>query len=167
MQVTTKNDLQPGDILIQGGGGFISKAIKFFTKSKYSHVMIVWDYGFVVDATWPEGVRIRELSKVKKAADVFRLYRNLTNFELYRLNQAIGFYIGHNYDIPQFFGYLLFGFKGPNKWNSPSNMICSELIDRVYHEALKIDLLENIDKGDATPKQLSESPFLRKVGEIS
>jgi uncharacterized protein YycO len=63
-----EKNLKPGDILHCSGSRTISKLIKFFTKSKFSHTALyleIWGQPYVIDAQ-KDGVNVRPIEDWKK-----------------------------------------------------------------------------------------------------
>lgn len=131
-----------GDILFQTLESDQSEAIQIATKSPYSHVGVVFirdEKPFVLEAVEPvqftpmniwikRGANRRYVAKRLVKADSILTSENLA--ELLSIGKS---YLGKHYDI-----YLA--------W-SDSSMYCSELVWKLYHEALDLDL--------TTPAKLS------------
>lgn len=155
-----------GDVLLKEGIGFISMAIRSITCSRFSHALLVRDQNEIFDITWPGDGRCRKFSELHSGRFVFYRYRGSFSSDQRRnIDRAMGEFEDAEYDLAQFFGYLLFGFKSPNLWDFPEALVCSELIDRAYLRA-GINLLPKVDPGDATPAQLSRSRFLKRIFEF-
>lgn len=159
--------IETGDILLEKGKGLIPEVIKAYTNSEYSHAALVIDYFeslnkcTIVESSLFKGVEQTYLTNLE-GYDVYRLKGNLDVLEKIRLKKIARGYIGMQYDLSQIFGYLFMGlFKG-NILNTPNEIICSELEDRIYSR-LGYDLMEGVYKGDMTPENLANSPLLRKI----
>lgn len=124
-----------GDILFQTLESDQSQAIQIATKSPYSHVGVVFireDKPFVLEAVepiqfTPMNVWIKRGSNRKYVAKrLVKADSILTNENLTELLTVGKSYLGKHYDI--YFSW------------SDSSMYCSELVWKLYHEALDIDL---------------------------
>ncbi len=61
-----RNNLKSGDVVAWSGKGFKPALIRFFTKSEYTHVGVVWTYRgrvFVIEQIFPEA-RVFPLSEL-------------------------------------------------------------------------------------------------------
>ncbi|MBT1703206.1 YiiX family permuted papain-like enzyme [Chryseosolibacter indicus] len=124
-----------GDIIFQTSKSDQSKAIQLATNSKYSHMGIIYkqeeDY-FVYEAVQP--VKLTALDEWIKRGErnhyVVKRLKNreqlLTSESLKRLKDVGEKFIGKNYDV-----YF--------EW-SDNNIYCSELVWKIYKEALRIEL---------------------------
>lgn len=128
-------DLKEGDILFQETGGEQGKAIKLATKSRYTHVGVVFDYKgelLVLEAVGPvKKTKLKDfinrginkhyvIKRLKNAED------KLTNDNIVKLKEAGDKYLGLPYDI--YFG-----------WQN-DRIYCTELVWKIYKEILGIEL---------------------------
>jgi len=73
---------KPADILACHSNSFISKFIRFLTKSKYSHLAIIINENEIVEADGIVGhIRYRNISDYKNYADVYSC--DLTDEQIY------------------------------------------------------------------------------------
>ena len=126
---------QNGDIIFQTSKSGQSKAIQIATGSKYSHMGIIYKQGdnfFVYEAVQPvkltplnDWINRRENSHyvVKRIKNADKL---LTNDDLTKMKQIGEKYAGKDYDL-----YF--------EW-SDSRIYCSELVWKIYKEALGLEL---------------------------
>lgn len=132
---TSHEDFQNGDIIFQISTSSQSEALQIATKSKYSHVGIIYkqdDQFFVFEAIQP--VKLTPLSEwIKRGTNahfvVKRLkdHRNvLTEDVLNKMKQIGEHYKGKNYDI--YFSW------------SDDQIYCSELVWKIYKEAAGIEI---------------------------
>ena len=126
---------QNGDIIFQTSKSGQSKAIQIATDSKYSHMGIIYKQGdnfFVYEAVQP--VKLTPLNDwinrgenshyvVKRIKNADKL---LTNDDLTKMKQIGEKYAGKDYDL-----YF--------EW-SDSRIYCSELVWKIYKEALGLEL---------------------------
>lgn len=126
---------QNGDIIFQTSKSGQSKAIQIATGSKYSHMGIIYKQGdnfFVYEAVQP--VKLTPLNDwinrgenshyvVKRIKNADKL---LTNDNLTKMKQIGEKYAGKDYDL-----YF--------EW-SDSRIYCSELVWKIYKEALGLEL---------------------------
>ena len=134
-------DFQSGDIIFQTSKSGQSKAIQIATNSKYSHMGIVYKQGsdfFVYEAVQP--VKLTPLSDwIERGENGHFVLKRLKDSKTYLTSenlekmQRIGEkYAGKNYDL-----YF--------EW-SDSKIYCSELVWKIYKEAIDIEIgkLENL-----------------------
>ena len=140
---TESTELQNGDIIFQTSKSGQSKAIQIATGSKYSHMGIVYKQGndfFVYEAVQP--VKLTPLNEwisrgenghyvVKRIKDSENL---LTSETLTKMKQIGEKYTGKDYDL-----YF--------EW-SDSRIYCSELVWKIYKEALGLEIGELEKLGD-------------------
>lgn len=139
--------LQNGDIIFQTSQSLQSNAIQLATKSKYSHMGVIYEIDeqfFVYEAIQP--VRLTKLDEwIKRGVGshfiVKRLkdHEELLTIENQKKLKAVGEkFIGKNYDI--YFDW------------SDDNIYCSELVWKMYKEALGIEIgtLQELKEFDLT-----------------
>lgn len=148
-----KSEIQNGDIIFQTSTSGQSKAIQIATGSKYSHMGIIYKQGngfFVYEAVQP--VKFTPLSewinRGEKAHYVVKRIKNsetlLTPEILAQMKQIGGKYAGKDYDL-----YF--------EW-SDSKIYCSELVWKIYKEAvgLEIGKLEKLGDFNLTNKAVKQ-----------
>ena len=134
---------QNGDIIFQTSKSGQSKAIQIATNSKYSHMGIIYKQGngfFVYEAVQP--VKMTPLNDWIKRGEnshyVVKRIKNsnklLTNDNLTKMRQVGEKYAGKDYDL-----YF--------EW-SDSRIYCSELVWKIYKEALGLEIGELENLGD-------------------
>ncbi len=130
-----KNKIQNGDIIFQTSTSRQSKAIQIATGSKYSHMGIIYKQGndfFVYEAVQP--VKLTQLkdwiNRGEGAHYVVKRIKNsmslLTPETLTKMKQIGAKYAGKDYDL-----YF--------EW-SDSKIYCSELVWKIYKEAVGIEI---------------------------
>jgi len=145
--------LQPGDCVLLGGKGVVSRGIKWFTDSKYSHATLYVGGGknYIIEATLA-GVERNRIQDVLVHAERICIRRipNLTVEEVELMKNKAYSLIYDSYDIPQFISYIpyfLFRKVGINLpflvFNNRQKMVCSELYG-VCALAAGIKLFRNI-----------------------
>lgn len=158
-----KEDLETGDIIFEKGDGIVAWFIKQFTDSKYSHVALLFNYPHVIHAHLLGGVYITHIDNLADF-DVYRIKGGLNEAEKDAIQKKGLEYIDFEYDLLQIFGYLYKAiFKGDNPLNRPDNVICNELIERIYNK-IGITFRPDIELGDTTPETLAESKKLYRPG---
>ena len=131
----SNHQFSDGDIIFQTSKSGQSKAIQIATNSKYSHMGILYDKDgkwLVFEAVQP--VKLTPLDtwirRGKGGHYVVKRLKNadqlLTPSKLALLKQIGKSYMGKNYDL--YFDW------------SDDRMYCSELVWKIYHRALKIDI---------------------------
>lgn len=127
---------QTGDCILLRGESFISKSIRKFTNSEWSHVAIYVGGGKrkTIDASLG-GVRVSTIDKLMQDASAICIRRipNLTVEEAERMKDKAYSMVYQPYDVPQFLSlglYFILSALGINaNWiiaNGRSRYICSE-----------------------------------------
>jgi hypothetical protein len=141
-----------GDIIFHTSTSSQSKAIQLATKSKYSHMGIIYEDGgeyFVYEAVQP--VKLTKLDDWIKRGDkghyVVKRLKNtsvLTKDNIKKMKNIGQRFNGKNYDL--YFGW------------SDERIYCSELVWKIYNEALQVQLgeLQQLKEFDLT------SPLVRE-----
>jgi uncharacterized protein YycO len=131
--------MKTGDILHCSGKRWISRAIKWFTKSKFSHTALfieIWGQPYIIDAQ-RDGVNVRPLDAWKEKYDYdIVVHRSPSELDSVELSKRAMTKVGHTaYDLE---GLLL---RQPWKlitgsWkvkeNEDERMYCSEYVAWVY-----------------------------------
>lgn len=146
---TITDTIQNGDIIFQISRSNQSKAIQLATKSKYSHIGIVYindEKPYVYEAIQP--VTLTPLNEwIKRGEDghyVVKRLKNsdeiLTKSSLSKMKRIGGRFKGKNYDI--YFDW------------SDDSIYCSELVWKIYKEALDIEIgkIEKLSDFDLSNK---------------
>lgn len=119
-----------GIVFESGGKGFISKAIRTITHSKYSHVEFLFENDITFGSREFEGVKMRTLASFNNpeifyfcnpdTRETIEITDELNN-KIWELLEDV---VGESYDYGGIFGYLL------NKPNMHKNnkWFCSELV---------------------------------------
>ncbi len=144
-----KSIIQNGDIIFQTSKSRQSKAIQLATKSKYSHIGIIYKKAnayYVFEAVQP--VKLTKLDKWIKRGEggkyVIKRLKNaktiLTVDKLSKMKKIGNEFMGKNYDL-----YF--------EW-SDKKIYCSELVWKVYKRALGIEIgkLEKLEDFDLSNK---------------
>lgn len=158
--------LRPGDVVLVDGTSKISAAVKFITRSVWSHAAIYVGTGggmtihgepsVLVEADLNDGVIAVPLSKY--ARDNIRICRpvGLDRDECQRVVDFVLDRLGHQYDLRNVLDlmrYLLPEPPVPNRWRrrlltlgsgEPTRAICSTLIAEAFH-AIDYPILPFVD----------------------
>ncbi len=147
IQAYAKDDIQNGDIIFQTSLSAQSKAIQLATKSKYSHMGMIYKNGnnfFVFEAVQP--VKLTPLNqwiaRGQNGKYVIKRLKNadqvLTPTTLAKMKQMGNKFMGKNYDLTF-------------EW-SDDKIYCSELVWKVYKDAtnLEIGQLQKLSDFDLT-----------------
>jgi hypothetical protein len=129
--------LIPGDCILVGGKSIVSRGIKWFTDSKYSHAAIYIGGGknYIIEATMA-GVEKNPISDLLDHAENLCIRRipELTAEDAAEMKNKAYQLLYESYDILQFISYIpYFAFRkfGINLpflvFNKRNKMICSEL----------------------------------------
>ena len=129
--------LQPGDFIFFSGKSFVSRGIKMFTKSKWSHVAMYvgGGKGYIIEAT-AAGVEKNELEPLLRHTDAVAVARipGLTVEDMERMKDKAYSMLGDKYDFWQLITFSLYfsfrkigiiwpGFIGDNA----GQVVCSAL----------------------------------------
>ncbi len=154
----------PGDILLSAvQDGKNSKAIRFVTKSDFSHVAMCSEHGFIVEAVGT-GLRrvnlrrigVRDLSNIS----LMRLGNTTENFQAIASAAAkeVQLYVTRNYWISGALTSIL----NVRKVKNTTSFFCSHLVAHAYQSA-GFDLVADISPENVTPEAISNSPALVEV----
>ncbi|MGL5329086.1 MAG: YiiX/YebB-like N1pC/P60 family cysteine hydrolase [Peptostreptococcaceae bacterium] len=145
-----------GDIFLIKNDTFISKLIRWFTRSQYSHCgLCISDDGIHLWHTeFNMGLRLTHLMYPSDKMEVYRVNVSYDHEKLYDFILAN---IGNKYDFMEIFK-VIFRCK---KAETDSEYICSELIRAAYRH-VGIELVdESINV--CTPKDIAESKYLTRI----
>jgi len=156
-------DLRTGDVLLYRDRKFLSKAIQWFEKCKWSHTSLViniWDTNFTEEAEI-EGLVINKIEDSIKGNEIL-LLRPKFNYDSIELSKQVISMAGkHRYNffkliIVQIIWQVFHIWVGKVDTNDKlRRVICGEFVAYVYH-ILSKDILFK-DWYEATPKSLFES----------
>ncbi|MBK1611807.1 YiiX/YebB-like N1pC/P60 family cysteine hydrolase [Bacillus cereus] len=151
--------MRQGDVVFLQGKSFISKAVRFFDKGKFSHVAIAMSNTHILEADFDTRVAIVPFDKNEfNIIEVIDL--GLNKDERSRVVAMGSKMVGKKYDYMQIIWYMiskLLRLKGKNRFNNPNSYICSELVFAVLEEAgiLEELCIKDGSRGiDMTPNQL-------------
>ena len=143
-------------IALYRGRSWVSKAIRWQTRSVYSHAAWVMGDGSVIEA-WQSGVRhVANLSVAhtpKTVVDLFAIPNMIDHYknhvEKFLLEQ-----LGKSYDYR---GVLRFLSRRQGK--NPDRWFCSELVAEACNQQW-LPLLRRVDSSAVSPGMISYSPYL-------
>lgn len=153
--------IQDGDIIFQNSKSSQSKAIELATKSKYTHMGIIFKKSdgkyYVYEAVQP--VKFTPLKKWIERGNgshfvIKRLNQPITILNKKNLKQEALKYLGKNYDI-----YFEF---------SDEKMYCSELVWKIYKNTLNIEIgkikkLKDFDLSSDKVKSLMQKRYKNHI----
>lgn len=157
--------LQTGDIVLFSGKGLMARAIKHLTKSKYSHVGIVFrvfynagelllaeavDDGFILNR-YP-------IDYITTNCKIGYIFDNLPHDDRTRMRECITRYLCYPYDHSALYHiFCSIVFNDPFRYESSKKLICSESVARAYHSySNNIDLRpDNKGFDETTPQDIS------------
>lgn len=165
--------LQAGDCILFSGKGFVSRGIKFFTDSKWTHAAIYvgGGEGFVIEAT-AAGVEKNPLAPLLKKASAYCVRRipDLTVEQAELMKEKAYGLIYEEYDFVQlvslgiYYAFRKIGIScGWLVRNAPGKMICSELYAVC---ALCVPLKFKSKTKLVTPAMLYETRLMTTVEEF-
>jgi hypothetical protein len=160
-QSISSSDFHSGDIIFQTSKSSQSKAIQLATKSKYSHMGIIYEMGgefYVYEAIQP--VTLTKLDKwIKRGENSHYVVKRLKNSEkvfteenLKKMKDFGEKFKGKSYDI-----YF--------EW-SDDKIYCSELVWKIYKEALNLEIgdLQELREFDLTD-EIVKSKMKERYGD--
>ncbi|RNT31213.1 hypothetical protein B9475_002525 [Proteus mirabilis] len=157
MYIIDRNVLQIGDIVLTSTNTLLSKGVRVFTKSDYSHAMI-WVGGTLIHSDG-DGVYSKNIDRLLfTAPDQVRVlrYKNLlTNKQKISIINFARSQVGKLYSVKDAINVKLkFNRKASQK------QFCSRLVAQSYHYA-EIDLVNNADF--CSPEEINHSELLDEV----
>lgn len=147
--------LKMGDIVFVKNDTFISKLIKRFTNSDYSHCGIIISPMHIYETNYNINSSIQHFSYNKNMCDIYRV-----NFEFdeEKFKEFISNNIGNKYDFMEILKIIF----RINKADNDNEYICSTLVRDAFKYASGIDLVdENIKV--CTPEDIAKSKYLTKI----
>ena len=143
-------------ILAYRGVSWISKVIRWQTRSKYSHIAIELKDSSVIEAWHIGGVRrnptFRTVHSPKTKVDVFEI---AGKYDEEKVLDFLKMQIGHKYDFRSIVRFI----TRKSSHVSP-NWFCSELANEAFREG-GLDLLSRISSSHLSPRDIAISPVLR------
>lgn len=135
---------------------FFSRAIKWYTKSKWSHVFLKLDDkiqkdGLIIESAGHGGVHIDVFSKHKdKILEVYQLKNDYNDI------RCLYPYIGDNYGYLQIIGYPIAKLLNLKKNPFGGGYVCSELVLRWLSKSPLSKEFEHLTYNETTPQDLYE-----------
>ena len=154
-----------GNILMIKNSFWLSRFIRWITKSDYDHVAIFMNDKYIIEA---------DLSGVKKTP--FEFYKNrveykilsvknISDFDRYVVVEYAKAQIGKSYDYIQLicmgFFYLIKKLRKIEPIDL-SGWVCSELVAESFYE-IGIKFSESVDPDNITPKDIYTSSIVKEV----
>ncbi len=134
--------------------GLAECAIKWQTRSPYSHASVIMDAGqYAVEAVWPR-VRLVERPPIDPQADYFKV--SLTPEQETRVREFLLKQVGKPYDLTMVCRFVT---RQQETRKSQGKWFCSELIFAAFKTA-GVELLARIEPWEVSPGTLSNSPLL-------
>ena len=160
--------LQTGDILLHKGQRWTSKIIRWFTKSPYTHVAIVFDNDRVLEIDINKKLSIYEVDQ-RFSYEVYRHIDGLTDEtkNIMKAKMVERKTTLRGYDWMKIFSLGLSKvLRKPFFLDMKNYVICSEIVDMIYSD-IGIDLIPEAVIGHITPNDIAGSPCLKVVGVIN
>lgn len=125
--------IEKGDLILLKNDSILSRIIKFFSKSEYSHVAVYLEDGFVIESDWG-GVQISHLRKYKSVEYDVYYHAKMDKDKAEMLTQWMLGQVGSRYDYGGIFGILLnkLGLTKKNHWDDKASYWCCELVADAY-----------------------------------
>jgi uncharacterized protein YycO len=134
--------------------GLIPCAIKWQTRSEYSHGAILFSDGVLIEATWPKVQRVVNPAPDHKV-DWFEI-AGLTEDQERTIRCFCESQVGKPYDLTMVVRFVT---RRQESRKSTGKWFCSELVFAACQKA-GIDLLSRIEPWAVSPELLSLSPLL-------
>lgn len=149
--------MQCGDIFFVKNTTFISRLIRWFTKSQYSHcgIFVSNDGIHLYHTEFNMGLKLTHLMYPSEKMEVYRVAGEYNHDKLHEFIQKN---IGNKYDFGEIFK-VIFSCK---KKETDSEYICSNLIFEAYKYA-GLDLFDGEMDRIPTPRDISESKYLVRI----
>lgn len=151
-------DLKKGDIIFSTSFTLISKTIRYFTTSDYSHVMLYTDDNSIIHADG-NGVHAYNTQRLtfddESHSIVYRLKDEVSDTDINKVVNYMRRLIGRPYST--FEAMLTKFYKGDFK---SKKLFCSRLVAQAYAEIDK-NLTKSTDY--CSPEEMRTSPILEKV----
>lgn len=159
-----RSEIRTGDLLLfRDSLHPMSVAIRYITKSQYSHVgMALRIYGrlYIIEAL-RQGVVIHRLSwrlaNLNGEIDVYRLNNDISHDTNLIATEAMS-YVDYKYDWRTLIRIWANKWFGAKIINTPNAVICSEFIDRVVRNTTGYQL-GSITPDGTTPAMIAENSF--------
>lgn len=169
-----RDQIRDGDILLYKGRGFVSWAIKFFTRSEYSHAAIVvrWNRRLMVMEAVRKGVIVnpfrRSVNRYKGSVEWWGCKEEIDDptrakmieFAQKQLGKDFGFWL-----LFWFAFMISFFYRDLDKRDAvrrERKLFCSLYVALIYHQA-GIDLRKNRADRFTSPADIAGSPELVKM----
>ncbi len=171
-----RNQIRNGDVLMYRGRSFVSRLIRCFTKSRYSHagLAVWWNDRLMVMEAVRKGVIVNPLSvnvarydgRVEWFASVNEIPEN-ERIELVRFAQQE---LGKEYATWKIIAIglaILFGksIETKDKLRRERRLFCSYYVAQAYNSIGK-DLKTQVSDRFMTPDDIASSPILQRKGAL-
>lgn len=147
-------NLQCGDMILCKNKGLLSRIVKWFTDSEYSHVALVLDEKHLYHTNYNTNLKITHMIYPRNSYDVYRV---IGEYDKDKLQEFIYNNINNKYDFMDIVK-IIFRINTDDKDNE---YICSELVRRAYEYA-GLKLVDDTIK-IATPQDIANSKFIHKL----
>lgn len=147
--------MRSGDIILVKNNRLLSRIIKWFTKSEYSHAGVLIDQWHMYDTNYNTRSKIRHIDYPKSKYDIYRLKPGI-KFDNKQFKKFIHDHIDNRYDFGEIFKIV---FRRNTK-DDDGKYICSMLVREAFREQ-GIDLTPGVEI--PTPEDLRRSNLLYKV----
>ena len=144
------------------GKSLVSKGIKWFTRSEYSHVSYISADGEVYEAWMPRVRKTANYNVGHKPGTVIDLYRwHMTHTQEQAFVQHLEGMVGRRYDTRGVLGFI----SRRAGAQRDSRLFCSELILDASRHAHS-ELIGRVPSYTVSPGHLSSSPLLWGCGSV-
>lgn len=131
--------------------------IRWFTRSEYSHVVLVYN-NEVIEATFWHGVHKQSLDVILKSYKKI-LFREVENVDSAKAWSFAESQIGKPYDWLSLLGMFF-----RHRWTSTKAWFCSELVACALFEGGVTIIRKEANR--VTPENLLNSPLIKPIGEV-
>lgn len=133
---------------------WVSRIIRFFTRSEFSHVEFLdLETGLVYGSVPGEGVRISTIEKLSSESTKIKICNINKPYDRLQVIDRISSQVGKKYDWVAILGIVI---RDPIQ--DPTRWICSELICWAFEPQLRLVVIPSFQ---ATPETLMESSFIK------
>jgi hypothetical protein len=155
--------MKPADLVIVRGTDWMGRVVEEITQSPYCHVAGIVKENELIEANAFRWTGYAGLDAYKGQADVYTCDL-LTDEQREKIVEYVTAFVGTHYDyLLLFWEWSRYKLRWVWPYKEKHSRICSTLWADAYREA-RVDLCPDILY--PTPRDLANSPLLRKVGSL-
>lgn len=171
-----RSQIKNGDVLMYQGRSLVSRLIRFFTRSRYSHagLAVWWNERLMVMEAVGKGVVVTPLSSNVQhyhgRVEWFTSTQEIPENERTRMIQVAQQELGKEYDSWKLVLFGLFILLGKSvekrdRLRREQKLFCSYYVAQTYNSVGR-DLKKNVSDRFMTPDDIASSPVLKRMGVL-